>query len=87
MKIPKGQVIAGPKERLTWDEMAERYPNQWVGLNDIKYENDDGVNIESAIVAEIGDRDVLLEHCIDGKLAFSLYTTPDNFLQNWCFWR
>lgn len=80
-------ITAVPSERLTWDEIERRFPNQWVGLTQIKYENDDNVNIESAVVAEIGDHNTLLGHQIDGTLELSLYTTPDNFMQNWCIWK
>ena len=38
------------KERLTWEEIGEKYPDQWVGLVDVKYENNDGITIESAVV-------------------------------------
>ena len=36
-------------ERLTWEEIQERYPDQWVGLADVKYVDDDGIPIESAV--------------------------------------
>lgn len=35
-------------ERMTWPEIKQRYPNQWVGLTDVKWKNDS--NIESAVV-------------------------------------
>jgi len=37
-------------ERLTREQMAEKYPNSWLGINNIKYENNDGVTVESADV-------------------------------------
>jgi len=37
-------------ERLTREQMAEKYPNTWLGINHIKYENDDDVTVESADV-------------------------------------
>lgn len=37
-------------ERLTWNEIVQKYPHQWVGLVDVKFKNDDGVSIESGIV-------------------------------------
>ena len=33
-------------ERLTREQMAEKYPNQSIGITNIKYENNDGVTIE-----------------------------------------
>ena len=35
-------------ERLTWEQIQEKYPDQWVGLIDINWRND--ANIESAVV-------------------------------------
>ena len=29
-------------ERMTWKEIQEKYPDQWVGLIDVKYIGDDG---------------------------------------------
>lgn len=34
--------------RLTRQQMAERYPDRYLGITDIQYENNDGVTIESA---------------------------------------
>lgn len=36
------------EERLTWKQIKEKYPSQWVGMIDCKMK--DGINIESAIV-------------------------------------
>lgn len=38
------------KQRLTWEQIRSIYPDQWVALTDVKYMDDDGVNVESAIV-------------------------------------
>ncbi len=38
-------------EVITWQQIQEKYPSQWVGLNDVKYIDNDGISIESAIVA------------------------------------
>lgn len=34
--------------RLTRQQMAEKYPDRYLGITDIQYENNDGVTIESA---------------------------------------
>ena len=39
-------------ERMTWDEISKQYPDQWVGLVDIDWE--DEANIKSAVVRYIG---------------------------------
>lgn len=36
--------------RLTRQQMAEKYPDRYLGITDIQYENNDGVSIESAEV-------------------------------------
>ena len=41
-------VAAG--QHLTWDQIHDRYPNQWVALTDVEYLDDDGINIKSAVV-------------------------------------
>lgn len=69
--------------RLTWKEIQERYPNQWVGLTDIEYEPDNDSTIKSAVVKYIDKaKDELTEMQIDtnGKLV-GRYTTPDNVFQ------
>ena len=40
-------------ERMTWKEIQEKYPNQWVGLVEVKYINDDGISIESAVIKHL----------------------------------
>ena len=37
-------------ERLTWRQIQKKYPDQWVALEDVIYLNDDGCNVESAVV-------------------------------------
>lgn len=37
-------------EGLTREQMEEKYPNQYIGITNIKYADDDGVTIESADV-------------------------------------
>lgn len=44
-KVPNGNL----EERLTLDEIAEHYPDQWAGLTYIQY-IEDNVNIISAVL-------------------------------------
>lgn len=37
-------------KRLTWNELKKHFPNQWVGLSDVEYEDNDGVTIESGVL-------------------------------------
>ena len=34
-------------ERLTYDEIIEKYPRQWVGLIDVIFEDNDDFNVKS----------------------------------------
>lgn len=64
-------------ERLTWKQIMEQYPDTWVGLTDIKWEDES--NIESAVVKYTDKtKTELLKMVIEGELEFSCYTTPDN---------
>ena len=38
------------EQRLTWKQIRMTYPDQWVALTDVKYMDDDGINVESAVV-------------------------------------
>lgn len=68
-------------ERMTWKEIQEMYPDQWVGLVDVNYLNDDGVSIESAIVKYIDkSKSELTRLALRGEVV-SRYTTPDNIFQ------
>ena len=70
-----------PGERLTWEEIQRKYPDQWVGLVDVKYVDDDGISIGSAVV-KYTDRPKgeLTRMMLDGEI-ISRYTTPDHAFQ------
>lgn len=40
-------------ERMTWDEMVKKYPDQWVVLTDVNFEDECRANVESAIVVKV----------------------------------
>ena len=66
------------KQRSTWNEIAEKYPDQWIGLSDIDWE--DGANIRSAVVKFTGkSSSELLEMQIRTGDIQTIYTTPENF--------
>ena len=66
-------------QRLTWKEIQEKYPDQWVGLVDIVWQNDS--NIESVVVKYVDkSKEELLIMQIRDEI-FSCYTTPDNVFQ------
>lgn len=70
-------------ERLTWKEIQEKYPDQWVGLIDVEYELDNDATIQSAVVKYTDkDKNELTKMQIEsngGVLA--RYTTPNNVFQ------
>ena len=65
------------EKRMTWDEIENNYPDQWVGLTDVDWE--DGANIRSAIVRYTGmSSGDLLRLQIKDRNIHATYTTPDN---------
>lgn len=65
------------EQRLTWEQIEKNYPDKWVGLTDIDWE--DGANIKSAIVSYIGMSSAdLLRMQIKDRSIHATYTTPDN---------
>ena len=36
-KIMIGKVDIDVENRMTWDEMIEKYPEQWIGVVDAEY--------------------------------------------------
>ena len=69
------------EQRLTWGEIKDKYPDQWVGLTDVAYVNDDGISIESAIVKYANmPKGELTRRMLEGEIE-SVYTTPDNKFQ------
>ena len=46
------------EKRLTWEEIQEKYPDQWVALADVIYKNNDNCNVESAVlICAMSDED------------------------------
>lgn len=69
------------EERMTWNEIQKAYPDQWIGLVDVKYLNDDGISIESAVVKYTDKpKSELTRMMLDGEI-IARYTTPDQAFQ------
>lgn len=69
-------------ERLTREQMAKKYPNQWLGIKNVKYKNDDGITLESADVVDIGKtKEELLAMQIAGTDGLIGWYTTENNLQ------
>lgn len=69
------------KERLSWEEIQRRYPDQWVGLSDCEMYND--VSVKSGIVQytenELSGDEIALM-ALKGEIV-GRYTTPDHVFQ------
>ena len=65
--------------RMKWDEIAAKYPKQWVGLSDVSYLDNDGISVESATVEHIGKtKSELAMMAIRGEAIIPWYTTPND---------
>lgn len=63
--------------RMTMDEIAQKYPDQWVGLVDVEWE--DASNVKTAVVKYTGlSVGELTRMQIQDQNIYSTYTTPDN---------
>lgn len=68
-------------KRMTWEEIKDKYPDQWVGLTDVEYIENDGISIESAVVKYTDKpKGELTRRMLDGEIE-SVYTTPDHKFQ------
>lgn len=76
-------MIEVANKYMTWTEIQEKYPDQWVGLESVEYEEDNNATIESAIVKYLDkSKDELTKLQIETKEALiAIYTTPDNIFQ------
>lgn len=68
------------KKRMTWDEIHSAYPDMWVVLDNVEFMDNDGINVDSAIVIiALRDEDYLakrLEFELAGKNYF--YTRTED---------
>jgi len=68
-------------ERMTWDEIQKKYPDQWVGLVDVEWCSDNSATVKTAIVKYIDkSKDELTMMMLHGEVD-ARYTTPDNLFQ------
>lgn len=68
-------------ERLTWEQIQKKYPDQWVGLVDVRYRNNDGISVESAVVKYVDKtKSELTRMVLKGEI-ISRHTNPEGHLQ------
>ena len=67
-------------KRMTWKEIHDTYPDMWVALDDVKFMDNDDINVDSAVVIiALHDEDYLakrLEFELSGKEYF--YTRTED---------
>lgn len=69
-------------ERMTWREIKEKYPDQWVGLVDVEFEEDNKSTIKTAIVKYTDKTaDELGMLAIKGEKIIPKHTNPDGDFQ------
>ena len=70
-------------ERLTWHEIQEKYPDQWVGLVDVINEEDNYSTIKSAVVKYTGMSKSELTHMqiVTKGNVLARYTNPNGVFQ------
>lgn len=71
------------EERLAFSQIAERYPDQWVGLDEIEWDPDNSSTVKSAVVRftdKSADELTEMQIKTGGKI-MAIYTTPDNVFQ------
>lgn len=68
-------------KRLTWEQIQEQYPDQWVGLSDVQYVNNDGASVESAVVKYADKTKSELTRLVLKGEIISRHTNPDGHLQ------
>ena len=64
-------------KRMTWTEIKERYPNQWVGLRDV-IRKDTSADIASAVLAytDKSRTELLRMQIRDGDIV-TMHTSPE----------
>jgi len=71
------------EERMTWEEIQEKYPDQWVGLIDVEYEPNNDATIKTAVVKyadKSKDELTMMQIQTNGEI-LGRYTTQDNIFQ------
>ena len=68
------------EKRMTWKEIQENYPDKWVGLTDVEWEEPESPDIASAIVKYTDKTsDELYDMQFKGQGVYTVYTTPQTF--------
>ncbi|MCM1268022.1 MAG: hypothetical protein NC302_08965 [Bacteroidales bacterium] len=69
------------KERMTWEQIQEKYPDQWVGLMEVEYQNNDGASVESAVVKYVDKTKSELTRLVLKGEIIARHTNPEGHIQ------
>jgi hypothetical protein len=78
MLTNEAQAAARPAERLTWDEICRRYPNEWVVLAEFDRPGDE-MDLEFNTAMVIAHKKRRKEASADVKEAFKHYVEVGSF--------
>ena len=63
---------------LSWEEIAEKYPDQWVGLKNVTWKDEATVaKAEVCFTEKDMSSDEMALLAVQGKIDAAKYTTPD----------
>ena len=65
-------------KKLSWQEIKERYPDQWVGLTDVEWRNQSNIAYAVVKYSDLSANELLKRQFGDEPDLVSSYTTPDN---------
>lgn len=69
------------ENRMTWEEIQNKYPDQWGGLVDVEWCPDNTATVKSAVIKYTDkSKDELTAMMLRGEID-ARYTTPDNLFQ------
>ena len=71
------------ENRMTWEEIQKKYPDQWVGLVDVEWCPDNTATVKSAVIKytdKSKDELKMMQIQTHGEI-LGRYTTPDNIFQ------
>ena len=69
------------KDRMTWGEIVNRYPESWVRLEDVEHAEGNSATVVSAVVTRVGDpSDQDIFDAMDG-LSEERYTYGGNIVR------
>lgn len=66
------------RERLSWEEIKEKYPDEWILIEDIE-EAENGVITAATVAFHSTDKDAVYDHPTDSKYFGIMFTGGGNY--------